>query len=198
MPTDRLLPSLRGVGSITADPPRSVPASVMPQLEFPVGRHCLCHQRNVDDSNDLPMNCNGCRFCVWCWTSESSTVFCTVEFDCLGDRSAAVGEDFTGLLLEDNPLGRAYLLANTAWAESVNEHRGCVALVNTSTSGRLRMFTALIMRHVCAHGDRQGLVPTLLEQHFRARELTERCDVERSGFSAGENLQEQLFRCTEL
>ena len=48
------------------------------------------------------------------------------------------------------------------------------------------MFTALIMRHVCAHGDRQGLVPTLLEQHFRARELTERGDVERSGFSAGE------------
>ena len=42
------------------------------------------------------------------------------------------------------------------------------------------MFTALIMRHVCAHGDRQGLVPTLLEQHFRARELTERGDVERT------------------
>ena len=32
----------------------------MPQLDF------LCHQRNVDDFNDLPMNCNGCRFGVWC------------------------------------------------------------------------------------------------------------------------------------
>ena len=32
----------------------------MPQLDF------LCHQRNVDEFNDLPMNCNGCRFGVWC------------------------------------------------------------------------------------------------------------------------------------